>query len=144
MLTLTIKKKWFDMIISGNKKEEYREISDYYCARLQNHFGVTLIDVGGEKYKLVQPKIKRRDEVKEIIFRNGYSKKSRAFIAKCKLRIGTGKQEWGAEPGKRYFILDIIEAKPFVCNPEKETDCPKTNCYINGGECRHTFYQQED
>ena len=26
MLTLSIKKKWFDMILSGEKKEEYREI----------------------------------------------------------------------------------------------------------------------
>lgn len=29
MLTLPIKKKWFDMIISGEKKEEYREITPY-------------------------------------------------------------------------------------------------------------------
>lgn len=26
MLTLPIKKKWFDMIVSGEKAEEYREI----------------------------------------------------------------------------------------------------------------------
>ena len=26
MLTLPIKKQWFDMILSGEKKEEYREI----------------------------------------------------------------------------------------------------------------------
>ena len=26
MLILPIKKKWFDMILSGEKKEEYREI----------------------------------------------------------------------------------------------------------------------
>jgi len=30
MLTLPIKKKWFDMIASGEKKEEYREIKEYY------------------------------------------------------------------------------------------------------------------
>ena len=30
MLTLPIKKKWFDMILSGEKKEEYREIKPYY------------------------------------------------------------------------------------------------------------------
>ena len=29
MLTLPIKKKWFDMIVSGEKKEEYREIKPY-------------------------------------------------------------------------------------------------------------------
>ena len=33
MLVLPIKKKWFDMIISGEKKEEYREIKPYYDKR---------------------------------------------------------------------------------------------------------------
>lgn len=33
MLTLPIKKKWFDMIKSGEKKEEYREIKPYYDSR---------------------------------------------------------------------------------------------------------------
>ena len=33
MLTLPIKKKWFDMILSGEKKEEYREIKPYYDSR---------------------------------------------------------------------------------------------------------------
>ena len=34
MLVLPIKKKWFDMILSGEKKEEYREIKRYYESRL--------------------------------------------------------------------------------------------------------------
>ena len=34
MLILPIKKKWFDMILSGEKKEEYREIKPYYDSRL--------------------------------------------------------------------------------------------------------------
>ena len=28
MLTLPIKKQWYDMILSGEKKEEYREIKE--------------------------------------------------------------------------------------------------------------------
>ena len=32
-LTLAIKKKWFDMIASGVKLEEYREIKPYYKSR---------------------------------------------------------------------------------------------------------------
>ena len=39
MLTLPIKKKWFDMIVSGEKKEEYREIKPYYDSRFMNAFG---------------------------------------------------------------------------------------------------------
>ena len=26
----------------------------------------------------------------------------------------------------------------FICDPEKNTKCTKTHCYINGGECRQT------
>lgn len=35
MLTLPIKKKWFDMIVAGEKKEEYREIKPYYDSRFK-------------------------------------------------------------------------------------------------------------
>lgn len=35
MLTLPIKKKWFDMILSGEKKEEYREIKPYWDTRFE-------------------------------------------------------------------------------------------------------------
>lgn len=46
MLILPIKKKWFDMIVSGEKKEEYREIKPYYDSRFMNAFGFIL--VGGQ------------------------------------------------------------------------------------------------
>ena len=43
MLILPIKKKWFDMILSGEKKEEYREIKEYYETRFRNLFGAITI-----------------------------------------------------------------------------------------------------
>ena len=94
MLTLPIKKKWFDMILSGEKKEEYREIKPYYETRFRNAWKGSLI--GGAARR-------------EIMFRNGYSKDSPSFIAKCTISIGTGKEEWGAEKDKQYFVLKIIE-----------------------------------
>lgn len=35
MLILPIKKKWFDMILLGQKKEEYREIKPYWTTRFE-------------------------------------------------------------------------------------------------------------
>lgn len=35
----------------------------------------------------------------------------------------------------------------YDCDPEKNAECRKTGCYINGGECRHTThaeYAKED
>lgn len=94
MLTLPIKKKWFDMILLGEKKEEYREIKPYYETRFRNAWKGSLI--GGNAHR-------------KIMFRNGYSKISPSFVAKCTLSVGTGKEEWGAEKGKEYFILTIHE-----------------------------------
>ena len=88
MLTLPIKKKWFDMIKSGEKKEEYREIKPYYTSRFNNATA---------------------DDFNYVVFRNGYSPFSPDIKCRCKLRIGQGKEEWGAEPNKEYYILNILE-----------------------------------
>ena len=109
MLTLPIKKKWLDMILSGEKKEEYREIKPYYETRFMNLFGI--IACGGEYLKCSNIGLSEceKDEIQTIRFRNGYSKISPSFVAKCTLSVGTGKEEWGAEKGKQYFILTIHE-----------------------------------
>ena len=57
MLILPIKKKWFDMIASGEKKEEYREMKPYYTTRFH----------ASGLYE---------ENINECILRNGYSKKS--------------------------------------------------------------------
>lgn len=104
MLTLPIKKNWFDMILSGEKKEEYREIKPYW----ENRF----VKIFGEKAFYPRPSWVSDESViptVKIMFRNGYSKNSPSFVAKCTLSIGTGKEEWGAEKGKEYFILTIKE-----------------------------------
>lgn len=88
MLTLPIKKKWFDLILSGEKREEYRKISPYYTSRFQNLFHADT-------------------DAKEICFRNGYSSTSPSFVAVCTLDIGEGKEEWGAEPGQIYYRLHV-------------------------------------
>lgn len=118
MIVLPIKKKWFDMIRSGVKLEEYREIKKYYMSRFGKAFGYIIDynyfakrtelikDYASKGYTLDKWDELYSDPV-EIIFRNGYSKHSPEIICECTLGIGTGKQEWGAEPGKEYFILKI-------------------------------------
>ena len=51
----------------------------------------------------------RQAAVQQVIFRNGYGSSVPAIVAECRLRIGKGKTEWGAEPGQLYFVLDIIK-----------------------------------
>ena len=91
MLILPIKKKWFDMILSGEKKEEYREIKSYYDTRFRNIWGYPAY----------------WSEVHIVAFRNGYNANSPFFLAEVSLSTGVGKPEWGAEPGKKYYVLRI-------------------------------------
>lgn len=105
MLVLPIKKKWFDMIASGKKKEEYREIKPYY----DNRIGRALC---GIPFKYVHPDYIKKcieEETIEVILRNGYSYESPSIWCECKVKIGKGKKEWGAIPGKDYYILEIIK-----------------------------------
>lgn len=106
MLTLPVKKKWFDMILSGEKKEEYREIKPYYETRFCNWFGIII----GKDGKCIRPCLGNQP----VEFRNGYKKDSPSFVAMCSIRTGTGREEWGAEPGKEYFILTVQE----ICREE--------------------------
>lgn len=95
MLTLTIKKKWFDMIKSGEKKEEYREINVYYQSRFDKY--TPICDWPPEEFS--------------IILRNGYSKKSPSLKCDVTVQVGEGKEEWGAEKGKFYYVLKILNVE---------------------------------
>lgn len=107
VLRLTLKKKWFDMIASGEKKEEYREIKKHWVDRLcESHKG----SIGGDlmdKHKVIAHTLKQWDAV---IFKNGYSGGAPLVSLKIlSVEIRTGKEEWGAEPGKEYFVIKLGE-----------------------------------
>lgn len=78
------------MILSGKKKEEYREIKPYYISRFIKH-----IDRAPFWVKFI----------------NGYSRTSPVFTALVQVKCGIGKIEWGAETNREYFILSIIAIK---------------------------------
>ncbi|MBR0542435.1 MAG: ASCH domain-containing protein [Clostridia bacterium] len=108
VLPLPIKKQWYDMIRSGEKKEEYRKLGNYYRTR----FHSIGLFTKGERHNLLLYKATDSVTAAEegyIMFRNGYSGNSPSFIARCTLEIGHGKPEWGAEKGEIYYILNIKE-----------------------------------
>lgn len=84
-LYLVLKNPWFDMIKSGEKKEEYRELTDFWKTRLEGKEFDTLEFVHGYP--------KKEDMSKRLFFKNP------------KIRVGEGKPEWGAESGKQYYII---------------------------------------
>ena len=92
-LHLSLKEKWYRMIESGEKLEEYREITDYWYKRLT--------DNGVIKH------------FTHVHFTLGYPKRddtSRNMTRRISdLTIGTGREEWGAESGKKYFIIKLFK-----------------------------------
>lgn len=104
MLTLPIKKKWFDMILSGEKKEEYREIKPYYASRFFRNY---IISGYGLEYILGN----NPEVYMYIKFRNGYRKDSPTIMCYVKINKGFGKEEWGAEPSKLYYVLKILSVE---------------------------------
>lgn len=113
MIILHLKKKWFDLIKSGEKKEEYRKLNNYYIKRLAPGYSVLYGPTGFvffndqtnqmtkilliENVKLVLGYPKKDDTTKEIIFK------------KAILSIGTGKEEWGANHNEYYLIIRNYE-----------------------------------
>jgi len=84
VLRLTLKRKWFDMIASGEKREEYREMKPYWHKRLMCS--------------------KRKFDA--IHFRNGYSRNARSMTVELReLRSGLGIVEWGSPEGQEVYIL---------------------------------------
>jgi len=86
---LNLTSKWYDMIHSGEKREEYRELSQYWIVRLSNA-------------------IKRGATT--VTFSNGMHKNRRQMVIEKKgIAIGKGKEKWGAAPGKVYFKIQLGE-----------------------------------
>ena len=89
VLHLTLKKKWFWMIVSGEKKEEYREIKPYWIKRLKE---------SDEAFK----------QFDVVCFRNGYSKSASKVWVRCNgIRVGDAKPEWSDNWKGKVFIIEL-------------------------------------
>ena len=94
MLVLPMKKKWFDMILSGEKKQEFREFKPYWKTRVENWEVAN-----GESSK--EGKYFREVvfmSQQPILFINGYGAKAPRFIGWCNgysVRPNVKHQEWG-------------------------------------------------
>lgn len=109
ILTLTVSKQWFDMIVAGEKTEEYREIKKYWGSRLVNQqaeSGEVLFDEFGGYCRVIgKPEYK---PYTHVLFINGYHKDSPRIEKKIE-SITIGKPKKGLCPdkwlGTEFFII---------------------------------------
>lgn len=109
-LKLTVNKTWFDMYKAGIKKEEYRELKQYWIKRLLSN---TEHLTNADDVKVVGARFNTYDFVE---LTNGYSKKSPSLLFEFKgTRIGKDyNDDWGGflmsdEEGfkKDCFIISV-------------------------------------
>lgn len=128
-LYLTLKKKWFDLILFGDKIEEYREIKDYWIKRF---YGLKGKNLKQTVLDLIIDNSYQPIHYDYIIFKNGYDKDSPQFTCECKeIKVGYGNVKWGA-PNKLVFIIklgnifdikNVKETKAQIKFNESETKC---------------------
>lgn len=80
-LDLPLKAKWYNLIESGIKTEEYREMKKYWDKRLLRYYT-------------------------HVRFRYGYTKRTMTFNLK-EITIDEGNPNWGAIPGEKYYVLKL-------------------------------------
>lgn len=116
-LHLNLKRKWFDMILSGEKEQEYREIKPFFISRLfeyKNWLNITGLDAikhfetsfralgsSSSLWRFIKP-------FDSITFSNGMTKDCDRFEIELKgINISTGRKSWGAEEKVFYFVFDL-------------------------------------
>jgi hypothetical protein len=107
-LKLVLTHKWYDMIESGEKTEEYRDITPYWVRRLVKYFS-------NYSHLINQPHLylSGRFDVEfkpytHVQFQRAYPKNPPRMTKAIKsIRIGTGKPELGAIENKLYFVIEL-------------------------------------
>lgn len=102
-LHLVLKSKWYDMIYSGIKTEEYRQIKPYWVSRL----------LDGEYVQPIAFDFERDEgccwgKHDYVCFHKGYTRKIMTFKI-INILIEHGNPEWGAPCEKKVFIIKLGE-----------------------------------
>ena len=115
ILNLILKGKWYDMIESGEKTEEYREIKPYWIRRLCSSGKGHDVDGDANDYSDCKDCMKCFNGSGEnwcvypfdqVCFHRGYTSKCMTFEVKS-ASYGIGKPEWGAPENKSVFIIEL-------------------------------------
>ena len=114
-LHLVLKRKWWDMIESGEKKEEYRDANHYWAIRLldrQYRWYSQNIDYPNDFIDWLCFRLTHNDiafrSYENVCFHLGYTNTTMTFRIEY-FTLSMGKEEWGAEPNKHYFVIKLGE-----------------------------------
>ena len=119
-LHLVLKRKWWDMIECGEKKEEYREVKPYWEKRLLDYKGLTEYYLANRtELKIKSFLFPHRPVIEDVYnafprgythvtFQLGYQRNAPRMTFEIEsISIGKGNSAWGAEPDKLYFVIKL-------------------------------------
>ena len=110
ILDLVLKDKWYDMIAAGIKREEYREIKPYWTKRIargcQLCKGQSIMANCMSDCTLWLYEVFNFNYFTNVRFHRGYTSTTMTFEV-MEITIDTGFPEWGAEPGKLYYVIRL-------------------------------------
>jgi hypothetical protein len=115
ILDLSLTYHWYDMIASGVKKEEYRELKEFYFKRLNKDWHLHLEQgcyKGCNAFSYDRACCARCKEFVSfpydtVRFHRGQGGKT-SMLVECKgIRIGYGDPEWGAPVDSPVFIISL-------------------------------------
>ena len=124
VLNLVLKKKWYEMIDSGIKTEEYREIKPFWANRLlyyttlgEKEYWESVLEKAKELvsthpncYNLHNLLIKNMGTrgYDTVVFYLGYGKDRPSMTFSIKeIVVDKGHKDWGAEEGTDYFVIRL-------------------------------------
>ena len=110
ILHLPLKKEWYEMIESGVKTEEYREIKPYWEKRLIDYKALKrdydwIVFRKVVLGKWTNPCEHYPKDYTHVKFSYGYTKRTMTFEIES-ITIGKGKPEWGA-PTEVGFVIKL-------------------------------------
>lgn len=115
VLYLPLKKEWYEMIESGEKKAEYRILSCHWiCRLLRQGDGSKINRTESLLYAFDAAIITNRLRIKffkfadydAVRFSYGYTQRTMTYRIK-KISVGRGRPKWGAPVGKDVFIIKL-------------------------------------
>lgn len=109
-LVLSLKKKWYDMIASGVKTEEYREIKPYWQKRLCSW--VPRCEISCIEHCSVPKNFGQIPRYHDTVeFTLGYpsrdDRERRMEYEIQRIEVGYGNPEWGAPFDREVFIIKL-------------------------------------
>lgn len=120
ILDLVLTYHWYDMIESGEKKEEYREIKPYWEKRLFDYKRLSeYVEKHYMELRIKQVFFPHRAAIENVCksfprgythvcFHRGYTSTTMTFTV-IDIDMGGGKPEWGAPTDRPVFIIKLGE-----------------------------------